>query len=295
VTSSLPALIALKFIQRRDVKAIQFDNGDYVPDFRMKDKSRHGEGFKKSHLDAHLEGRETYGHYLIDANDKCRIFCLDVDLEKSKYDSEGNVEEHGGSYVKLPDMANVPPQMDPDQEELWFKENTEVVDCDPRLAWSDRRNVAARSWYKYQMKMIGSRLASVITKQMNTPCVVTYSGNKGIHVYGLMGESRSIDCHRGAMIALRKSGEWELYKGKNFYRHINQDPIMGYPSFSIETFPKQDSLAGKDLGNLLRLPLGKNLKNPKDPTFFLNLNGRMGDFAPHPNPIQLLESGDPFQ
>lgn len=277
MSTSLPALIAKRFIQRRDVKAIQFDNGDYVPDSKLKDSTRHGNGFKMSHLNAHLEGTESYGHYLIDENDKCRIFCLDVDLEQT------------GSYVEMPsDWSNI-------QDDADLTDAMNVHECNPREAWADRRNVHARSWYKMQMKSIASRFASVITKDLQLPCAVTYSGNKGIHVYGFLGESNAKDCREAGLLALDLTDEWDAFRGKNFYHHRNSDPVLGYPSFSVEIFPKQDSLEGKNLGNLLRLPLGVNRKKPKDPTFFLDLTGPMGDFNPHKDPVQLLESGDPFQ
>lgn len=282
MSSSLPALIGRRFIQRRDVKAIQFDNGDYVPDFKMRDQTRHGLGFKMSHLNAHLEGTETYGHYLIDNNNKCRMFALDIDLEKS------------GSYVEMPDFSTAP--ADPAEAEVWAKENTVVVDLhSPRDVWHDRRNTSARAWYKMQMKVIASRFASIVTKDLQLPCAVAYSGNKGVHVYGFLGESDAKECREAALLTLELSGEWELFRGKNFYKHKNRDPVMGYPSFSVETFPKQDTLDGKDLGNLMRLPLGKNRKHPKDPTFFLDLTGPLAEFKPHRDPVQLLESGDPFQ
>lgn len=289
MTSNLAGLIASRFIQRRDVKAIQFDNGDYVPDLKMRDKTRHGQGFKMSHLKAHLEGSETYGHYLIDANNKARIFCLDIDLEKV------------GAYPILPDLSTAPA----DGDEAWLIDNTQLVEVTKddvtegkptiRDAWADRRNLHARNWYKMQMKTLASRFASVITKDLQLPCAVTYSGNKGVHVYGFLGESDAKDCREAGLLALDLTDEWELSRGKNFYRHRNPDPMMGYPSFSVEIFPKQDSLEDKDLGNLLRLPLGVNRKKPKDPTFFLDMTGPMGEFKPHANPVMLLESGDPFQ
>lgn len=38
----------------------------------------------------------------------------------------------------------------------------------------------------------------------------------------------------------------------------------------METFPKQSSMEGKKYGNLMRLPLGVNRKNPSDPCFFVD-------------------------
>jgi hypothetical protein len=44
-------------------------------------------------------------------------------------------------------------------------------------------------------------------------------------------------------------------------------------------YPKQASLAGKDLGNLLRLPLGRNNKS-KDPTFFMDMTAPLAEMRP---------------
>jgi hypothetical protein len=59
-------------------------------------------------------------------------------------------------------------------------------------------------------------------------------------------------------------------------------------------FPKQDSLAGKDLGNLMRLPLGRNLKNPKDPTFFIDMTTPMGVMSPI-DPVYALTTETPWK
>ena len=89
-------------------------------------------------------------------------------------------------------------------------------------------------------------------------------------------------------------GEFTPKKGDNFFVHNNDDPIHGFQNFSVEIFPKQDSVKDKNLGNLVRLPLGTNFKNPKDPTFFIDMTTPIADFKPHPNPIKLLTEGDPF-
>ncbi len=302
MNTSLPGLIAQRFIQRRNVKAIQFDKaagafkpGDWFPDIKIDPAKRPNSphlphGFKMKNLIDHIEGRATYGHYLIDDNNKARMFTLDIDIEKV------------GSYCSLPDFATAPA----DADDVWLMENTQIFEfTDEQLkeqggdgmrdAWHDRRNTIARTWYKMQMKTIAHRFASIITKDLQLPCAVAYSGNKGVHVYGFLGETDAKECRDAALLTLELSGEWAPHRGKNFYKHKNPDPMMGFPSFSVETFPKQDTLDDKDLGNLVRLPLGINHKNPKDPTFFLDMTGPLGEFKPHADPIQLLESGDPFQ
>lgn len=265
MTPDLASLVALRFIQRRDVKAVQFSNGAWSPDRELKDKSKHGLGFKKRHLDAHIAGEATYGHYLIDDENRCRVFALDIDLEQT-----GSWIENGPECQPIIHAAH------------------------PRELWADRTALGARQWYKYQMKMLATMFARVITKDIGVPCAAAYSGSKGIHVYGFLGDSPASAAYEGALLAVDQLDQFEPLRGKVFFRHRNPDPVSGYPSFSVEVFPKQSSLDGKDLGNLMRLPLGKNLKS-KDPTFFLDLTSPMGMMSPHPDPIRLLESGNPFE
>lgn len=69
----LAAELAKRFIQRRDVKAVQHSNGSYTPD-RTK--------FTMGDLRAHLKGTKTFGHYLVDQDGKCKLFAFDIDLTK---------------------------------------------------------------------------------------------------------------------------------------------------------------------------------------------------------------------
>jgi len=256
---------AKRFIQRRDVKAVQFQNGDYYPDSSLNNLNQHAPlGFQMQHLEKHLEGTATYGHYLLDAESNCRMFAFDLDLEKT------------GTWVP---MINDDGSISP-------------VDCNPREEWSNRASLA-RPWIKYQMGMLARKLINTIQTELNIPCAAAYSGSKGIHVYGFTGPMPAQQVRAAALFALEATDDWELFKGQHFFKHKLRDPEMGYPNFSLETFPKQDSLDGKDLGNLMRLPMGRNLKS-SDPCFFLDLNSPIGVLAPHPDPVRLLESGDPY-
>lgn len=294
MSRDLAKLFASKFIARPDVKAIQLDRaggglnqGDWFPDTRIKperlDRSPHAPlGFNMDHLLAHLAGERTYGHYLLSESSECKLFAFDIDLEKS------------GSYVVQP--SNVPD----DADEAWWIENsvTEVVDgkgLTLRDLWTDRRREAApaRSWFKYQMKHLAHILAAKVV-ELDIPCAVAYSGSKGVHVYGFTGKMPATEVREAAMLVLDMVDEFEPMRGKNFYRHKNDDPFHGFQNFSIEVFPKQGSLDGKTLGNLLRLPLGKNWKNPKDPTFFVDMTGPLAELKPHSDPVKLLEGGNPF-
>lgn len=293
MSEELVNLIAKKFIQRRDVKAVQFSSGAYVPDVELKNPKPHEPfGFKRSHIESHINCEATYGHYLLDTEGKCRVFAFDIDLEKSKYDENGNQVEPGGFWVDTPPFDGTMSDSISNEE---FDKLCTPYPCDPRKIWHDRRQVAARKWYKTQMGMLARNFATIISRDIGIPCAAAYSGNKGVHVYGFTGSLDANEVREAAMMALDISDQWEPSRGKNFFRHKLQDPTLGYPSFSLEVFPKQDSTSGtKGYGNLMRLPLGKNLKAPDNPTFFIDLNTPVSELSPHSDPVALLESGDPY-
>ena len=137
-------------------------------------------------------------------------------------------------------------------------------------------------------------LARQVT-ELDIDCAVAYSGSKGVHVYGFMPEpTPASQVRAAALLVMEMTDEFEVLKGKHFFKHKNQDPQSGFPNFSVEVFPKQDNLEGKDLGNLMRLPLGKNQKNPQDPCFFLDMTSPIGLFKPVTDPVELLTNGNPF-
>lgn len=242
--TELVNLLAKTFIARPDVKARQYSGG-YVPD-ELKDGTRLP--WDRASLEAHLAGTQTYGHYMLSTDDNVKLFAFDVDLEKSGHYFNGD----------LPEEAD---------ENLGWEEVPDL-----RGAWMDRA-FPGRSFLKYQMHEIAHKLGRVIEDELEIPWAAAYTGGKGIHVYGFTGLVPASDARDGGVIALEAFGA-ALTRGQNFFKHPN------FPNFSIELFPKQTSLDGKDLGNLMRMPLGKNLKNPADPTFFLDMTAAMGTLAP---------------
>lgn len=288
MSDAMAELIAKKFIQRRDVKAMQTASGAYIPVTEYKDGPRIP--WRMRDLQAHLAGEVSYGHYLLDADDKCKLFAFDIDIEKMKKDTDGN-PTWWGSYPTFPDMTNYPGA--PGGEDEYFRANTVVTGFDPYAAWRDRAH-PGRKWLKYQMRMIADTLARIIYEELQLPVAVAYSGNKGLHVYGFTGTTSAAEVREAADTVLALAGCFEPLKGKNFFRHTNSDPIEGFPNLSVEVFPKQISLEGKDLGNLMRLPLGKNIKS-NDPTFFVDQRLPMTHLLPHPDPVALLEGGNPWE
>lgn len=276
-------LYAKRFIQRRDVKAVQFSSGGYSPDRELKHPGQHAPlGFKMDHLFAHLDGRATYGHYLLDTDDMTRLFAFDIDLQKT------------GFYVPTIPWDGVEPEAEWEAKQLPIAlgDPNDAKDNSLRTAWLDRAH-PARGWLKYQMGMLARRFCATIQTQLGIGCAAAYSGNKGIHVYGFTGPMPARQVRDAALLVLDIMDEWQPIRGNSIYGHKLADPNLGYQNFSIEVFPKQESLQGKDLGNLMRLPLGRNLKSP-DPTFFMDLNCAPGILQPHPDPVALLEGGNPF-
>lgn len=237
MSNELANLLAKKFIARPDVKARQFSGG-YVP-VEDKDSGARFPWTRQDLLD-HLSGKQTYGHYLLSQDDQCKLFVLDVDLEKE------------GTFVDVDES---------------------VYSFNPREAWLDRAN-PARPYMKRQFREIAHMLGKAIEDELEIPWAAAYSGGKGIHVYGFTGLLPAADVRDGATLVIESIPEISLLRGQHFFKH------SGFSNMSIEVFPKQTSLDGKDLGNLCRLPLGRNLKNPKDPTFFLDMTSAMNEMKP---------------
>lgn len=264
-TRTVTNLLASKFIARKDVKAVQkmMPHGDciYVPHCRGKQDQKDYIPWSREALVAHISGQASLGHYLLDTNNKCKFFAFDVDLEKPDPKNP-----HIGFYFEKDGDVSI--------------EQAEPIAFNPREAWLDRSH-PSRWWTKTQLRTLAGRLANAIHTELEIPVVAYYSGNKGVHVYGLTGLVDATHAREGARLVLDSMGCWEPKRGDIFFQHSDKDPFTGYPNLSVEVFPKQDSLTNEGgLGNLMRLPLGKNLKNPKDPTFFIDLRSPLNQLKP---------------
>lgn len=268
MSDAVANLIAQKFIQRKDVKAVQLSDGSWMP--HTHNGKREGERlpWKRPDLLAHIEGKRSYGHYLLDHDSQCKLFAFDVDLEK-----EGQLP------LRL---------MDPfasDDEKLNWQDGPMTDIADLRGSWLDRTN-PGRPYMKLQFREISHHLMKGIFENLGLPCATAYSGGKGIHVYAFTGIISAEEAREGAQIVLDALGDFKATRGTNFFKHDK------WPNLSIEVFPKQANLDGKDLGNLMRLPLGRNLKS-KDPTFFVDMTSPMGEMRPV-DPEWVLTTANPW-
>ena len=251
MSDDIATLLAKKFIARQDVKAVQRSDGAWNPHTTDGRKDSPRKKWTMGDLRAHVAGEQTFGHYMLSTDSKCKLMAFDIDLEKNN------------------------PANDPEFVGTWVDDAGQLHAFDAREAWLDRRH-PARSYLKIQLMTMAHALASTIRTELDIPVAAAYSGGKGVHVYGFTGPIDAADVREGARIVLELfERDLEPTRGENFYRttNRNEDLFDGLRNLTIEVFPKQDTLDGKDLGNLMRLPLGKNLKNPNDPTFFIDLNG----------------------
>jgi len=256
----LANLFAQKLIARTDVKAQQSRDGKWFVHTTTRKHDGPRIPWRREDLNAHIEGSATFGHYLLSTDSKTKLFAFDIDLEKA-----GTLPT--GQYF----AENAEPEFAPEE--------------DLRSAWLNRAH-PARDYMKYQFKQIASELCRSIVEELEIPCAVAYSGGKGIHVYGLTGLISARDARMGARIVLDSIEGIKPTKGEVFFAS------QKYPNLSIEVFPKQDSLDGKDLGNLMRLPLGRNQKST-DPTFFIDMSSPLAEFRPL-DPVTALTIDNPW-
>lgn len=227
MSKELATELGKRFIQRRDVKAIQRSDGAWNPV---------AEPWKMSDLLDHIEGRKTYGHYMVSPDDKCKLFAFDIDLVKEGY------------WVSL-------------QEDALLNGGQP---CNPREIWSNP-NHEGWGFLTLQLRCMAEALALKILRVFDgdIPVAIAYSGNKGLHVYGFTGSVLASEARGAALEVLNAFNCFENSKGQNFFRQKYGD----YKNIEIEVFPKQDTLDGKQFGNLMALPLGIHRKTSKEKFF----------------------------
>lgn len=268
-------LFASKFIARPDAKAVQYSTRTHAGIWSPHTTTGKHDGeripWRREDLTAHLAGTQTFGHYLLSSESRCKLFAFDVDLEKTGW---------------LPTVS----WEAVDDENQWKESFVEVQNL--RAAWLDRAH-PGRQYMKLQFKEIAHKLLRGIVEELGIPCTAAYSGSKGLHVYGFTGLIDAAEARSGALLVLDEIGEFSPIRGENFFRHRDEDPVEGYGNLSIEVFPKQATLDGKDLGNLMRLPLGRNLKAPEEPTFFIDMTSPLGALQPM-DTVTALTAPNPF-
>lgn len=277
---ALAKLFAQKFISRPDVKAKQSRFGTYAPDRTP---------FSMNDLVAHIKGDKVLGHYMVGEDDTVKLFAFDIDLEQLHPQTLPNGN---------PNPAYRPMLLPQTVDEYGVYGNFE--EANPRQTWMSRKQGPARQMMRFQMHYLAHKMVRAIREELEIPAVAAYSGSKGVHVYGFTGKASATLARQGAAVVLAATG-WNLFRGNNVYTYSNPDvfgqsnEVMNFHQYSLEVYPKQDSLEGKEkgLGNLMRLPLGVNYKSPKDRAFFVDLRAPFNELIPM-DPIEALTTSDPW-
>lgn len=238
-------LFAKLFIARPDVYAQQRPNGEWFPV---------QQSINMQTLLSHLGGEHTIGHYMLNSEGKTKLFAFDIDLEKAN--PERNI------WWPMPRSVN---RMTDD----W--DNYDAGN--PRAVWEGIGSEP--KWMERFLVMQMRRCVETLVRSIEelipeVRIAVAYSGHKGMHIYGFTGLMSAAEAREAASFVLDHTGRFEAVRGKNFFKHktpYEGDPnFLSMPQLSVEIFPKQDSVSGtnKQMGNLMRLPLGRNLAAPVD-------------------------------
>jgi hypothetical protein len=248
---TLVGLLGKRFVQRKDVKSWQQENGVWLPDRSP---------MTMADFEAHLAGTKTMGHYLLDHEGNCKLFAFDLDLVKHARACVDTTCK--GCAVMFPAM------------ELSKSGNpqtrTDVAPYMgiPRDLWRGDDQEVKRSLF-IQLNCLAQGLALRTHKMTGLPVAIATSGGKGLHVYCFTGSMPAVYVRQVAHGILEEATVYEKFRGDNFWRHQ-----FAYEVLDIEVFPKQDTLNGKDLGNLMALPLGIH-RLTKKPKAFLSMKGRL--------------------
>ena len=157
---------------------------------------------------------------------------------------------------------------------------------EPRTEFADP-NSPYREGLVGQLMILGEELARVTHRIADVPVAISFSGNKGIHITAFTGSEPAADVRALGQGIAEYVGLVPL-RGVNFFAHPNEEM-----SVEVEVFPKQDSLDGKDLGNLVRLPLGANRKSGRD-SMFVSVGGDKRGMFQKMDPIAALTGTLPW-
>lgn len=232
MADELEIALGKRFLARRDVKAVQFKDGHYEPERQP---------WKMADLRAHVAGERSLGHYLVSAEGKVNLFAFDVDLTTTGY------------WIPLNEQVLEPQQ------------------CNPREVWLEP-NHPGKEFLFFRLRttaeVLGMKIHNLTDGEVHV--AISYSGSKGLHVYGFLPEPTPAADARTLAFGILKSVNnadgsqgYVQSKGENFWTPTNETQ----PNLEIEVFPKQESVS--DLGNLMRLPLGVNRKTGQR-SFFLD-------------------------
>ncbi|USH45005.1 hypothetical protein SEA_CAMERICO_8 [Gordonia phage Camerico] len=274
-------------IARPDVLAEQSRSGAYRPvhaeNCRCETCVRGGTDapiyapWDRPRLQDHLAGKRTYGHYVLREN-VAKFFCFDIDLK-----TKANI-------TAFPSFDNAPENLNASQFDQWLGENSRTFETQPREIWYQSGGTDA--WIEWQLRTVAELFKFQIEATLGIKTLCSFSGSKGVHVYGFPQPGQAVDAQYlrdCGLYVINNMGHYWRPKNKNNVVFIGQnDPTIGM--FEVELFPKQSSVPeGGGFGNLVRMELGINRKNGSR-GFILDTssNTPVAKLVPEINPLRVL-------
>jgi hypothetical protein len=231
-------------------------------------------------FEAHLNGSKTMGHYMMNENDECKLFAFDIDLlDFQRFDGP-----HEGC-----DAATIIGEPDKIHKHPWMvrQEDGSFVGYNLREEWLKGEASPFHERLTIQLRCMAEGLALRINRTLNISVAISNSGGKGLHVYAFTGLMPG-EVLRNLALEILDGFGFVPTKGANFFQQPHD-----YKALEVEIFPKQASLQGKDLGNLMKLPLGVNRKTGIRSEFITCRVGYNGLQAM--DPIHALEGDLPWE
>ena len=289
---TIAGLLARRFIARPDAYAVQKGDGQYYPARAWNEAEKKYSGplfpITPDVLKKHVAGEQPIGHYLVNQEGMTKLFALDIDFRNASapwmnVPSPKDLESLAIRFGDKPNEFN---------QAMDFLES--IQNGNPRELWQDKSH-PSRKFFLLQMRNIAELFTQRISSELQIPTAAAYSGFKGIHVYGWTGLLPAQSARDLGEAVLQSFDRFHPIKGKNFWIDSEEDPHQGFRQFEIELFPKQDEIGHGGFGNLMRLPLGVNKKNPNGKAFFIDQRSPAAGIVPREDPETLLEHGDPWK
>lgn len=210
----------------------------------------------------HIEGRETVAVPLQNEANQVKFFAIELLL--------ADVEEG----------PRVPTAYD-DDGVVWAGWST----FDVRDHWMRRvpEPAVARKAMKYFFHLAARNMVRTIEESLGSVACAVYAPPYSVVVYGLAGLMPAGRAQKAAEIILESQGWVPYVKNTGSYMHANryskEDPESGFPCLEARIFPHR-IWEPIEMWSAKKLPLGRDLRSPKDRGFFLDLRYALTELIP---------------
>lgn len=219
-------------IARKDVKAVEFSDGTgWRPDESP---------FTIGDFRAHIAGKRTLGTYMVGSDSRVKFFALDIDLLKDGKE---------GPYYLL-DEDDSDPTTTTRVDGVLQIDEPQIGPIESALHDPD---APAYRWVRVVLRAQIDAFQGIVREQFGLESLAVLTGG-GAHVLVPLPEPTHAKRIRSDVIDVMRQTGFTEFRGKNFFVSEGSDPNTA--TTTIEIFPKQDDMEGKNFGNLIRLPLG---------------------------------------